>query len=172
MFGVGPDEYKVIAPESSFRAAHNKLQLHVNRQHVDWTFDTQRGPALQFDGFGSATFNSTGLDLRRSEWSITFFVRHQAIKGAVAKPTVLLSQQGTLIYSDTKGRLHIAFRATSTDAGSTGVIDRAACDSVNTDAWTHLAIAVERVPRRQARLYKDEIVCLLKDNPNPTIFNI
>ena len=24
----------------------------------------------------------------------------------------------------------------------------------------------------QARLYKDEIVCLLKDNPNPTIFNI
>ena len=159
VFGVGPDEYKVIAPESSFRAAHNKLQLHVNRQHVDWTFDTQRGPALQFDGFGSATFNSTGLDLRRSEWSITFFVRHQAIKGAVAKPTVLLSQQGTLIYSDTKGRLHIAFRATSTDAGSTGVIDRAACDSVNTDAWTHLAIAVERVPRRQARLYKDGLLC-------------
>lgn len=24
----------------------------------------------------------------------------------------------------------------------------------------------------QARLFKDEIVCLLKDNPNPTIFNI
>jgi hypothetical protein len=23
-----------------------------------------------------------------------------------------------------------------------------------------------------AKLYKDEIVCLLKDNPNPTIFNI
>jgi hypothetical protein len=24
----------------------------------------------------------------------------------------------------------------------------------------------------QARLFKDEIVCLLKDNPNPTIFSI
>lgn len=24
----------------------------------------------------------------------------------------------------------------------------------------------------QARLFKDEVVCLLKDNPNPTIFNI
>jgi hypothetical protein len=24
----------------------------------------------------------------------------------------------------------------------------------------------------QARLYKDEIVCLIKDNPNPTIFSL
>jgi hydrocephalus-inducing protein len=24
----------------------------------------------------------------------------------------------------------------------------------------------------QAKLYKDEIICLLKDNPNPVIFNV
>ena len=119
-------------------------KLNVDWEHSDWYYDVDQGITLQMDGYSSAINNITGLDMRRSEWSSSFWIKTQKVVGRASGNVSLLAQNDGLLYNDQNGVLHLSFASLGTsDAG----LDISQCSKVNLDAWVHIAISYTIIPR-------------------------
>jgi hypothetical protein len=136
-------------------------EVSVDWGHSDWVYDEDQGITLQLDGYSSATTNITGVDLRRSEWSSSFWIKTQRVSGRANGNVSLLAQEGTLLYHDQDGVLRLSM--SSLGASESG-IDVSHCVNVNHDLWTHIALTYSVLPRR-VTLFKNGQPCGRNDQP-------
>ena len=153
-WGSAPADTSFVSP----KAGAQKISLRLDEAHSYWYHDSERGPTVQLDGFALVTFNATGFDLRRTEWTMSFFIKAENVDDSYA----LIAQDGCLLYIDEDGRLHLSMetlkRSLDDKSDSTSISDVVACEGLNTYSWSHITVVHQMLPK-QALFYKDGILC-------------
>jgi hypothetical protein len=129
--------------------------IAVDWQHTDWTHDDERGVTIEMDGHSKAVVNITGVDLRRSEWTTSFWIKTKKVAGKASQNVSLLSQKDVLLYHDQDGVVH--FSTMSLGENDVGIAI-GQCTDVNQGSWTHIAVTYGVLPRTLS-MYKNGIQC-------------